>query len=450
MNRLTPERFAVKKWGRIFAAGILILAILGFTFSSLFWIINVNVMLEEISFLRDFFAWEGKNNFTENTYFRYIKSLCKDLSSITPFLLAWFFFGLCRGSFRILQQGIPTANWHNWLHFPFPRNHKTHWVQLGLLGTIWGFLIIGFQMEENKENTQEAINILIQAFGTALLSTFTAVILAYICAPLAIQGIRKFLDNTVMQQNELPWRKTTVSAIDQVSSSLIAFGKKVKSASEEIDGFVNALGTIKEQIQTLPDVVNQISNIQKNISSINTKLEGFPNNLQNSIETGSTAIQNSISQALSQSNNYHQENKNQFSQMASKLQHNIEKQKEIQSILKKDIGSKLQNNFDAQLQTQSILKDDVIPSLIQTKSNISKEQKITREIFKEEFSESRKYQEDQFVNMKESLSFLRNLRVKLYENREKDSSISIIPKQLLSFFKKKKNVEIDIKEENLR
>jgi MotA/TolQ/ExbB proton channel family len=69
---------------------------------------------------------------------------------------------------------------------PFFNTLETTLVQLGLVGTIWGFLLIGWRMSgiDLTKGTTSALRILLDAFGTALLSTFTGVVLAYIFAPL--------------------------------------------------------------------------------------------------------------------------------------------------------------------------------------------------------------------------------------------------------------------------
>jgi hypothetical protein len=66
--------------------------------------------------------------------------------------------------------------------FPFPTDYQTTWVQLGLIGTLWAFLLLGNQLNL-KQDPAESVTILVTAFGTALLSTLAGVVAAYLLAP---------------------------------------------------------------------------------------------------------------------------------------------------------------------------------------------------------------------------------------------------------------------------
>jgi len=104
-----------------------------------------------------------------------------DLSTITTFLLFTFTAYIAYGAFA-----VALGRWRAALSrtFPFRSNAVLSWVQLGLIGTLFGFLLLGFGLSNlQSRGSEETMNLLVAAFGTALLSTFTGVVLAYIAAP---------------------------------------------------------------------------------------------------------------------------------------------------------------------------------------------------------------------------------------------------------------------------
>jgi len=111
------------------------------------------------------------------------RPLAVDLSAQTPFKLSLFFTLLFVSSYRSLAGRLDAADLRARSgYLPFFRTLETTFVQLGLAGSIWGFLLIGFGLANRKEAT-DAMPILLGAFGTALLSTFTGVVLAFVAAP---------------------------------------------------------------------------------------------------------------------------------------------------------------------------------------------------------------------------------------------------------------------------
>jgi hypothetical protein len=126
------------------------------------------------------------------------RPLAVDLSAQTPFKLSMFFTLLFVSSVRSASGRLSTRDLRaRSAYLPFFRTLETTFVQLGLAGSIWGFLLIGFGLA-NKTEARDAMPILLGAFGTSLLSTFTGVVLAFVAAPL-VRGLWRWLHDIPAQ-----------------------------------------------------------------------------------------------------------------------------------------------------------------------------------------------------------------------------------------------------------
>jgi uncharacterized protein YoxC len=118
----------------------------------------------------------------------FFESISYDLSGVTPFLLCWFFLAILINTWRHRSRGqVKNLAPEVRESLPFPASYEVTWIQLGFAGTLWGFLLVGWKMKSGASGAAGdsfALDILLKAFGTALISTFTAVLLAYIFAPL--------------------------------------------------------------------------------------------------------------------------------------------------------------------------------------------------------------------------------------------------------------------------
>jgi uncharacterized protein YoxC len=197
--------------------------------------------------------------------------LSRDLSTVTPALLMVFLFKIFRGCRHVARKHLGrmlTAE------FPFSPTFRLTWVQLGLIGTLWGFLLLGFGLENHGAlsdpdlSGQATLNLLIQAFGTALLSTFTAVLLAYLLAP-AVQWLftRSFdrpVDPNVQEVESIEfilWIQKTVQSLKALAEAVDAnrgpmveslehFGGKVETAADRFEStFAGPSGQFSQMVQ---------------------------------------------------------------------------------------------------------------------------------------------------------------------------------------------------------
>lgn len=179
-----------------------------------------------------------------------------DLSTITTFLLFSFTAYIAYGAFA-----VALGRWKSALSstFPFRSNAVVHWVQLGLVGTLFGFLLLGFGLREmQSKNMEETISLLVAAFGTALLSTFTGVVLAYIAAPpvqrLFARCFTVSSDERTEQESSLEfvdWMNKMVASLQGLNQvieanrgalieSLEAVTQKVEESAQSIERCFNA------------------------------------------------------------------------------------------------------------------------------------------------------------------------------------------------------------------
>jgi hypothetical protein len=112
------------------------------------------------------------------------KHLSQDASTVTSLVPLIFFFytGRAALAFLFAPGRLEKYAERSRERFPFAPNYQTTWIQLGLIGTLWGFLLIGKHLKLGIDPA-ESVTVLVMAFGTALLSTFAGVVAAYIFAP---------------------------------------------------------------------------------------------------------------------------------------------------------------------------------------------------------------------------------------------------------------------------
>lgn len=201
-----------------------------------------------------------------------------DLSTITFFLWFLFMFYIFRGALCIARNRLSPALVQT---FPFPRNFRITWVQLGLIGTLWGFLLLGFGLQSRPlMKSEETIELLVQAFGTALLSTFTGVALAYMFAP-SVQWLfsRCLVHPTgpTIEENTsaefVEWMQKVVKSLRSISEvidtnrgalvdSFKSVADKVEASAKNLDQYFRGpkgpLKDIKEEVESLHDPLAQL------------------------------------------------------------------------------------------------------------------------------------------------------------------------------------------------
>ncbi|HEX7181355.1 MAG TPA: MotA/TolQ/ExbB proton channel family protein [Thermoanaerobaculia bacterium] len=111
-----------------------------------------------------------------------------DLSTVTTLVVALTLFAVTRGvwSIRNAPGGEPWKLWHP--GFPFSHGFRNLLIQLGLLGTIFAFIVAFDDMARSTKSTSADAptydpTILIAPLGTALWSTFAGIAVAFLVLP---------------------------------------------------------------------------------------------------------------------------------------------------------------------------------------------------------------------------------------------------------------------------
>lgn len=192
----------------------------------------------------------------------FFKSITIDLSAITSFLLLWFFMSININIIKVLLKRLTKDQlYEKYDTLPMPKTYDTTWIQLGFIGTLWGFMIIGIRMSQiGGMQSSETIDILLMAFGTALLSTFTAVLLVYIFAPIAIHLWKWIFD--------IKERKSEIEVIDQLHGRLEKISGRVNALNTDITKINTTIDTFNRTIQTSIDAFGEsIQKLQENVST---------------------------------------------------------------------------------------------------------------------------------------------------------------------------------------
>lgn len=165
----------------------------------------------------------------------WVAPFLQDLSVVSPALVLFALARVLVAAVLLLRQPRAVASWGR-THFPFPDPYKVYFIQMGLLGTIVGFVLAFAEVDPRAE--RQSI-ILLEALGTALWSTLTAIALAYVVCPL-IEAV--FLRARAALQPPEP--RDTRSALD-------ALRLRTAAAAAELDALAAATRTLAGESRAL-------------------------------------------------------------------------------------------------------------------------------------------------------------------------------------------------------
>lgn len=199
--------------------------------------------------------------------------LMLDLSVVSPALVTFTTACMFVGSIVVISPGLlPTTS----RCFPFPGSYRGRFVQLGLLGTIVGFVIafssIKAGSSENPYSIQQS-KIMLDALGTALWSTLTALILAYVFGPL-LEAFMKLL----MRLRGATMGTDSPSALErlresgvQAAASLGELADKAKELGAELD--LQKVGLVMTEVQgTLRELSTQTTKLKLKLEEANQRI----------------------------------------------------------------------------------------------------------------------------------------------------------------------------------
>lgn len=211
----------------------------------------------------------------------WVQPLLQDLSVVSPALVSFTLLSMAIATVFLLRSRDAESAASAGGHFPFPEPYRSYYVQMGLIGTIIGFVIAFSNIDPALEGQAE---VLLAALGTALWSTLTAITLAYVVCPLVEQLFHAWLvGRTGFDPSPDP-----ASAIDDLrlrtlmaSESLDHFARSVSSLSSEMDHLQlrQRLDKLEQNVQTLlmelDGLKNHNSALQQGNQATNRRLTGI-------------------------------------------------------------------------------------------------------------------------------------------------------------------------------
>jgi len=329
----------------------LIIGMLGSVFSGAYLIVNLIEIPEKIrktQHVGDYTEnvgddlYQGEDlkitNNTAKSYdhnpseiYNFFKVISVDLSAVTPFLFFWYFSTLFLNTVKTIGNDVMDNDiikkFTNFKVFeeedlyervdtlPLPESYETTWIQLGFVGTLWGFMIIGLRMKEVSATESAGIlDILLKAFGTALLSTFTAVVMVYVIAPITkglwqwmldIESKELVADQDIEQQLRklsLALKNTTEDVKDFNSKGLKSAVDTIEEFNDGLEGVTGKTENFANKLENIIELSEKLNtglkNITKGADELNTKLgvvsgtaEGFNTGLRN-VTKGAEGLNN--------------------------------------------------------------------------------------------------------------------------------------------------------------
>lgn len=241
--------------------------------SGVAWIINLFFAIGEISKIKQItnLSFEIGQFFgiRKGSLLFYISTV--DLSTVTTLVvlitLLWVIWGIWKVFFAVKnKRDIKELHTE---HFPFFPKYQTIFVQLGLLGTLWGFIIA---FKQTSVGGSYDPKIIYQALGTALWSTFAAIFLAFVVCPV-VSGLFNLL---FAHLRNIP----VVSSNGDLTQTLVeediqAVSDKFRNLSEQINTTTGSLEKLTKEVYNLSveRALGQLSSLQKDVDSLQKDVE---------------------------------------------------------------------------------------------------------------------------------------------------------------------------------
>lgn len=169
----------------------------------------------------------------------WVDPFLQDLSVVSPALVTFTAARMLVAAVLLLAAPLATRRWSA-IHFPFPEPYKVYYIQMGLLGTIVGF-VLAFAEVDPRADRQSLI--LLEALGTALWSTLTAIVLAYVLCPV-VEALYRRVRDTVLPREPNDTRSAldllrartvaTAEELDQLGASTRALAAASQALSSEL------------------------------------------------------------------------------------------------------------------------------------------------------------------------------------------------------------------------
>ena len=161
-----------------------------------------------------------------------------DLSTISTFIPFFGMLCILWGAFRIRTHGKGALS----ENFPFFHSYDRVNIALGLIGTIWGIIIIGFYRAEDIN-----VSSLMMCLHTALFSTLVAVIWVSILLPLLVTPFMRRLAGETTDA-EARDDASLFELVDKLSVSAAGVSREFAASNEQLHTFNGRLRNAAEEI----------------------------------------------------------------------------------------------------------------------------------------------------------------------------------------------------------
>lgn len=205
--------------------------------AGLAWYNNVKVLLQ----------WNPLDSF-ETKYYGPISWLnwsVVDYSTVSTFVP---FFGILLTMIGFFRISNAKKNSDAPEYFPFFKSYASVTVALGLIGTVWGIIMIGYYDPKTIQMSQ-----LIKCLHTALYSTLIALLWVFLVV-LPIRYVMQRLYRLVSNYKE-------ANKIADISSSLKNLGSAAVNATSDLSSVRVELGKLKDQTSETKDELKEVEKI---------------------------------------------------------------------------------------------------------------------------------------------------------------------------------------------
>lgn len=197
-----------------------------------------------------------------------------DWSTVTTGVFVVFLGYITQGLYRVYtsrktQQPHPSLLVAT---LPFPANYKTYFVSYGLLGTLFAFMV-AFSLQRTTAQASN-LDILYEALGTALWSSFTAILLAYGACPL----VEELFAYAVRHLHPV---EETSDELSQLRRAFQHLAKDADRAREPLGKLIQLLHPMEERL-VIPDLLREIADQERRIADLERHLQALQERMRSS------------------------------------------------------------------------------------------------------------------------------------------------------------------------
>jgi hypothetical protein len=234
----------------------------------------------------------------------WVRRFMVDISVVTPGLVGVTAAYMASGA-GLLLRSDDSSRFTN-PAFPFPGRYKVYYVQMGLAGTVFGFIVAFWNPKLQAATHAE---VLLTALSAALWSTLTAVVLAYLICPLLIEPVYQWLarGRGTSGEDPLALLESRASAAGRALEDLRRSAAEttgtldLQAMSAKITALAAEVGRIQRQVstteQTLDGLSTEIAEIRGDVAGVTalvTSLDGRLKAVEAEGERRARAIQSGL------------------------------------------------------------------------------------------------------------------------------------------------------------